>query len=422
MSYNKKLLSQIHTPLTKAKGGGKVKSNKFIMTPKQGQPCYECGGMYAQGGPIIDPRGQWAYPGQVTRIPGSNITMQGVPYPVYGVGSNGQEQMMQPGQEYNFGGAAYVDEYPMMQGGGSWNKFDIPKAQNGLTAKDKNNIIGYIQKLSKNKSSVENSQAVPVNNSRELSKEDMQRIASMSKLMVPTNTREVLDAERKEKYGSQWEAEKIEDKRKKEERKTAAITRSKVLAGDDAASFTFPDGTTKKWKDMDWREQSYISGKNLGSWNNDNWTDYINPLALLGSLSEGIGTAPYEAKKTDSIKPYLFGVGAPLLTGALGSLGAKNAGQFVENIVSPIPGNLSSIGRYLTEKTPLRSANKFNPFALTDNMLFNKEGVVNRQIFGDDAYNKFLEYGPTTRPNISQSDQMMDLVRAPKSDVISGSG
>jgi hypothetical protein len=73
-----------------------------------------------EGGPIVDPMGQWAYPGQVTRIPGSNITMQGVPYPVYGVGSNGQEQMMQPGQEYNFGGAAYVDEYPMMQGGGQY--------------------------------------------------------------------------------------------------------------------------------------------------------------------------------------------------------------------------------------------------------------------------------------------------------------
>ncbi len=70
------------------------------------------------GGPIVDPMGQWAYPGQVTRIPGSNITMQGVPYPVYGVGSNGQEQMMQPGQEYNFGGASYVDEYPMMKNGG----------------------------------------------------------------------------------------------------------------------------------------------------------------------------------------------------------------------------------------------------------------------------------------------------------------
>lgn len=313
---------------------------------------------------------------------------------------------------YQMGGS-----YPMMQHGGSWNKFYIPKAQVGLTAKDRNNIIGYIQKLSKNKSSVQNSEAIPVSNSRDLSKQDMQRIASMSKLMVPTNTREALDAERKEKYGSQWEAEKIEDKRKKQERKTAAITRSKVLAGDDDASFTFPDGTTKKWKDMDWREQSYISGKNLGSLNNDNWTDYINPFAMIGSMAEGMGTAPYEAKKTESITPYLFGVGVPLLTGGLGSLGAKNVGQFVENIVSPIPANLSSVGRYLTEKTPLRHAYKLNRSALTDDMLFNKEGVVNRQIFGDDAYNNFLKYGPTTRPNISQSDQLMELVRAPKSDI-----
>ena len=70
------------------------------------------------GGPILDPRGQWSHPGKVTRIPGSDITMQGVPYPVYGVGSNGQEQMMYPDQEYNFVGASYVDEYPMMRNGG----------------------------------------------------------------------------------------------------------------------------------------------------------------------------------------------------------------------------------------------------------------------------------------------------------------
>jgi len=70
------------------------------------------------GGPIIDPRGQWAHPGQVTRIPSANITMQGVPYPVLGVASNGQQVMMQPGQDYNFGDAEHVDEYPMMGNGG----------------------------------------------------------------------------------------------------------------------------------------------------------------------------------------------------------------------------------------------------------------------------------------------------------------
>lgn len=76
-------------------------------------------GYYAQGGPVVvDPMGQWAHPGEVTRIPGSDITMQGVNYPVLGLGSNGKKQMMYPGQDYNFGGAQHVDEYPMMQNGG----------------------------------------------------------------------------------------------------------------------------------------------------------------------------------------------------------------------------------------------------------------------------------------------------------------
>ena len=64
---------------------------------------------------IVDPMGQWAHPGQVTRIPSNRITMQGVPYPVEGVGSTGQKQMMYPGQEYSFPGSQYVDEYPMMK-------------------------------------------------------------------------------------------------------------------------------------------------------------------------------------------------------------------------------------------------------------------------------------------------------------------
>lgn len=115
-----KIYGRVYYPKAKKQYGG---TNSFLETLKQkygGQPCYKCGGQkMQQGGPILDPRGQWAHPGQVTRIPSNSITMQGVPYPVYGVGSNGQQQMMYPGQEYNFGGASYVDEYPMMQGGGT---------------------------------------------------------------------------------------------------------------------------------------------------------------------------------------------------------------------------------------------------------------------------------------------------------------
>ena len=87
-----------------------------------------------EGGPIVDPRGQWAHPGKVTRIPSSNITMQGVPYPVLGVASSGQQVMMQPGQNYNFGDAEYVDEYPMMQGGGQ-SSMDSVRHQAGKILK-----------------------------------------------------------------------------------------------------------------------------------------------------------------------------------------------------------------------------------------------------------------------------------------------
>ena len=68
---------------------------------------------------IYDPAGQWKHPGQPTRIPGGNVTMQGVPYPVMAYPNVGQPQIMYPEQDYNFAGADYVDEYPQMKRGGS---------------------------------------------------------------------------------------------------------------------------------------------------------------------------------------------------------------------------------------------------------------------------------------------------------------
>jgi hypothetical protein len=75
-------------------------------------------GKKEDGGMITDPMGQWKYPGMNTRIPGNNITMQDVPYPVLAKANNGMTKMMYPGQKYSFPGAEYVDEYPMMQNGG----------------------------------------------------------------------------------------------------------------------------------------------------------------------------------------------------------------------------------------------------------------------------------------------------------------
>jgi hypothetical protein len=94
MGFNKKVLSQIKSDLNSAKAPARKKDI------------------------IVDPAGQWKYPGQTTRIPSSQITMQGVDYPVFAQPNIGQPQMMYPGQEYNFPGADYVDEYPQMKKGG----------------------------------------------------------------------------------------------------------------------------------------------------------------------------------------------------------------------------------------------------------------------------------------------------------------
>lgn len=76
-------------------------------------------------GVIYDPRGQWAFPGEVTKIPSNRITMQGVPYPVYGEDDQGYGQMMYPGMDYSFPGQ-YVTEYPMAQNGLSTSVYKKP--------------------------------------------------------------------------------------------------------------------------------------------------------------------------------------------------------------------------------------------------------------------------------------------------------
>ena len=70
-----------------------------------------------KGGKVkTTPYGQWEYPGEITRIPSNQITMQGVPYPVLGISNTGYSQMMYPGMDYNYPGTS-VTEYPVTSTG-----------------------------------------------------------------------------------------------------------------------------------------------------------------------------------------------------------------------------------------------------------------------------------------------------------------
>lgn len=68
------------------------------------------------GSVITDEMGQWKYPGEITRIPSNDITMEGVPYPVLGISDTGDTKMMQPNKKYKFKGSS-VTEYPQLKNG-----------------------------------------------------------------------------------------------------------------------------------------------------------------------------------------------------------------------------------------------------------------------------------------------------------------
>lgn len=65
-----------------------------------------------QQGGIVDLMGQYKFPGEITIIPSSNITMRGLEYDIFGIDNLGNVKLMKPDQSYNFPGNV-VTEYPL---------------------------------------------------------------------------------------------------------------------------------------------------------------------------------------------------------------------------------------------------------------------------------------------------------------------
>ena len=69
----------------------------------------------------------------------------------------------------------------------------------------------------------------------------------------------------------------------------------------------------------------------------DNW---INPgSAFIGPMADALAGAPKQARDQDSYWPYVTALGAPLLGGTLGGLGANTGpARFAAEMLNPIPG------------------------------------------------------------------------------------
>jgi hypothetical protein len=119
----------------------------------------------------------------------------------------------------------------------------------------------------------------------------------------------------------------------------------------------------ESWRDMLAAEAAPLAAQFRVSQGDNFFDDYINPAAWVGSMAKDLGEAPKRAQQENSYLPYLTSIGMPVLGGALAGAGAKNTGQFVNNVVNPVAG--VGLGKYLTTQTPLRNAYKLNPNART---------------------------------------------------------
>jgi len=121
-------MSTIYKGLQEYQTGGSMPGSVGFTYARTGAPS---NGKYAkktlasaQSGEIIDDdMGQWAHPGEITRINSNNITMQGVSQDLLGVSNTGDKKLMKPGKNYKFKGSK-VTEYPIGKDGNQLTKLD----------------------------------------------------------------------------------------------------------------------------------------------------------------------------------------------------------------------------------------------------------------------------------------------------------
>ena len=140
--------------------------------------------------------------------------------------------------------------------------------------------------------------------------------------------------------------------------------------------------------------------------------DYLNPFAMIGDMASGLATVPDNLKKGNYGQAALA-VAAPLATGALASIGANNTGQFVNNLINPLPDiklkkleapkNLDNFLKKLDEKT--LKPNYLNEGVLTSAKTIEKEG---RKILNDlsskEGIRRLSNQFKKANPNLTESE------------------
>jgi len=163
--------------------------------------------------------------------------------------------------------------------------------------------------------------------------------------------------------------------------------------------------TSENWREV-LAKTTQATGDKFRVSNEPNFfDDYLNPAAMIGSMASNLGQAPQQAQQSDSYLPYVTAFGTPLAVGAVGGIGAKNTGQFVNNLANPLAGTGDLVNNLGNKYLP--NAYKLNPFA---EKLKNADSSY--RVVGLDAYEDFIKTGGvrSVTPEIPQEFAQLSLL------------
>jgi hypothetical protein len=340
----------------------------------------------AQDGAIVDPMGQWAHPGEVTIIPGTDITMEGVDYPVLGISDTGDTQMMYPGEDYDFDGD-YVTEYPIMKDGGWLSKFDT--AQKGKT-------------IPKPELTSSNIPYTPITLSTNV------KAGTKKPTVTLSSQEEILDEQQRKKNKNKPVVEKKyenietvkQDNRTSREKEIAQQELLKLMMQEAQGASPFAQ-TLSSFTPTGYNpEAGKIAAENIGQ---------MTPM--MGA------TRLFNTVRDPENNPYGIGQGNGFLANTLGTLGL--IGDALDVGVVTAPG-VKVAGKYLTEQTPLKNTYKLNPFAFkpTEGMMYRGLGVEGMEdALASGVFRAKQDIPPSMVGNFDMSKRFDKAYFSPKFDV-----
>lgn len=207
---------------------------------------------------------------------------------------------------------------------------------------------------------------------KELTKDELEQLNKA----LPKKPKTYLEALQNSEnpYSSEYYKKVAEERiiQKEADKKARVEDRTKRVMDDE---FRRKNKSQKEetWREMLYNDVNASDAKYRISQEDNIFDDYINPLAMIGSMTRNLGQAPLIAKETNSNKPYLTSIGIPLAVGVMGGIGSKTSLESFNNIINPLAPFKSNI------RNNVKVANTGDDISKVVDYSYNKPGLINKE-------------------------------------------